>query len=78
MTSPMTSPPLSDAAIAQQLRHTVKSIFNSGLLEELTVKRVRAAAENSLGLGDGYLKQAAWKDRSKALIEEAVVRARDA
>ncbi|KAI9676891.1 MAG: hypothetical protein M1817_006730 [Caeruleum heppii] len=60
-----------DSAIRDALRNTVDAIFASGDLDQLTVKRVRAAAENELGLSDGYLKDdSQWKLKSKTIIEE--------
>jgi hypothetical protein len=66
------SPPAK--ALEDELRRVVKDICRSGDLSELTVKRVRAAAERNLGLREGFFKEPAWKARSKAFIEAEAVR----
>ena len=66
---------VSDAIIEEELRHIIRAILESGNFDELTVKRVRAAVEQSLKLRDGFLKGPLWKDRSKAFIEREVVSA---
>ena len=67
------SPP-SRAVIEAELRRIVRRIYVTGKLEELTVKRVRIAAEVRLGLKEGFYKQDEWKDKSKAIIETEAVR----
>lgn len=62
-----------DAVIEKELRDVIRNIHASGRPEELTVKRVRAAAEKSLSLDEGFLKQDAWKNRSKTFIEREAV-----
>ena len=64
---------LSDAALESALRDTVGKIYDSGDLEELTVKRVRATAEHELRLAEGFFKQGEWKNQSKSIIEEEAV-----
>ncbi|KAJ4303419.1 hypothetical protein N0V90_002313 [Kalmusia sp. IMI 367209] len=62
----------SAATISRAIRDTVISIHKSGKDEDLTVKRVRARAEQTLGLTNGFLKNDDWKDKSKDLILKAV------
>jgi hypothetical protein len=64
----------SDEALEQSLRDIVAAIFKSGNMDELTVKRVRLAAESSLGLTAGYFKSTdVWKMRSEEIIKDEVV-----
>ena len=64
----------SDAIIARTLRDVVIATHKSGKDEDLTVKRVRAKAEEQLGLSAGYLKtNQEWKQKSQDTILEAVV-----
>ncbi|PYH41967.1 putative transcriptional regulator [Aspergillus saccharolyticus JOP 1030-1] len=63
----------SDDALEQALRDTVANIYKLGKLEELTVKRVRLAAEKSLQLDEGFFKtQGDWKARSEEVIRNQV------
>lgn len=56
------------------MRDIVARLFRHGQLEDLTVKRVRKAAEEELDLPVDYLKSnSEWKDRSKDIISEEVV-----
>ncbi|KAM5453207.1 hypothetical protein MaudCBS49596_002986 [Microsporum audouinii] len=60
-------------AIEQRLRDTVANIFKSGNLDELTVKRVRLATEEKLGLEQGFFKSHnEWKLRSDEIIKNEV------
>ena len=64
----------SDKAINKALRDVVANIFKSGKMEELTVKRVRLAAEKALGIEEGFFKgDATWKTKSDQIIKEEVV-----
>jgi hypothetical protein len=64
----------SDKVLEKGLRDQVAAIFKSGNMEELTVKRVRLAAEATLGLTEGYFKSTGdWKARSEAIIKSEVV-----
>lgn len=65
----------SDAAILRKLQDVVISLHKAGNTDDLTVKRVRARAEQALGLLDGLLKGADWKQKSQDAIVEAVVSA---
>ncbi|KGO48375.1 hypothetical protein PEXP_041760 [Penicillium expansum] len=64
----------SDQTLEKGLRDQVATIFKSGNMEELTVKRVRLAAEETLGLTAGYFKSTGdWKARSENIIKDEVV-----
>jgi hypothetical protein len=64
----------SEAAIASKLRDVVIAIHRTGKTEDLTVKRVRARAEQELALEDGFFKtDASWKQKSQDQIVDAVV-----
>ena len=63
-----------DSVLELELRKIVQHIYETGNLEQLTIKRVRAAAESNLELEDGFFKQPSWKDRSKTIIEAEAVR----
>ncbi|OQD69276.1 hypothetical protein PENPOL_c002G04703 [Penicillium polonicum] len=63
----------SDQALEKALRDQVAAIFKSGNMEELTVKRVRLATEDTLGLTAGYFKSTGdWKVRSENIIKDEV------
>lgn len=72
LSDPVSESP-SDATLEQALRRAVVAIYQSGHLEELTVKRVRTASERALDLQEGFFKTPTWKDRSKRIIENEVV-----
>lgn len=73
--SSLSDGPPSDATLEQALRQAVQNVYKTGDLEQLTVKRIRKAAEEDLDLQDGYFKEdTVWKDKSKAIIESEVVR----
>ena len=66
----------SDAALKEALQGVVQEIYESQKVEDLTVKRVRIAAEKRLGLQQDFFKDhPVWKDRSKDIIQAEVVRA---
>ncbi|KAJ9492724.1 hypothetical protein VN97_g500 [Penicillium thymicola] len=68
----VTSAP-SDQTLEKALRDQVAAIFKSGNMDELTVKRVRLATEDTLGLAAGYFKSTGdWKVRSEDIIKEEV------
>ncbi|KAF1361784.1 hypothetical protein EJ07DRAFT_164274 [Lizonia empirigonia] len=62
----------SEAAITQKLQDVVISLHKAGNTDDLTVKRVRARAEEQLGLPAGLLKGADWKQKSQDAIMAAV------
>ncbi|KAK7550131.1 putative transcriptional regulator [Phyllosticta citricarpa] len=65
------SPP--SPKLEQGLRDAVRTIWDSGNHEGLTVKRVRKAAEEMLNLPQDFFKnEEAWKDRSKDIITDQV------
>ena len=69
------SPP-SNAALKKALQSIVQEIYETRKVEDLTVKRVRIAAEKRLGLQKDFFKNhPVWKDRSKDIIQAEVVRA---
>jgi hypothetical protein len=60
-----------DEMLEQALRQSVADIFKTGNLSELTVKRVRLATENALGLEEGFFKgDANWKAKSDRIIKK--------
>ncbi|KAI9772066.1 MAG: hypothetical protein M1840_001354 [Geoglossum simile] len=64
------SPTPSDAALTAALRDAVRRTFNAGDLGDLTVKRVRAAAERELQLSEDFFKgHPEWRARSKEIVE---------
>ncbi|GAB7346672.1 hypothetical protein MBLNU459_g1797t1 [Dothideomycetes sp. NU459] len=65
--SELSDVPQDDSKIEQTLRDIVKS----GNVDPVTVNGVRAAAEEQLGLPEGFFKSAAWKNKSKDVIAEA-------
>ncbi|KAL4980624.1 hypothetical protein BDW66DRAFT_124422 [Aspergillus desertorum] len=68
-----TSPQPSDRGLERALRETVARIFKTGKMEELTVKRVRLAAEQTLQLEEGFFKSTGdWKARSEKIIKDEV------
>lgn len=65
------------ATLEQALRNAVQRVYKNGNLEELTVKRIRTAAEQDLDLEEGfYRNNAKWKEESKNIIQTEVVRVR--
>lgn len=67
----MSSPIPEDYAIEETLRAIVARLHRSGDHSDLTVKRVRKAAELELELPDDYLKEnQAWKTKSKDIIAD--------
>lgn len=73
--SSLSSATPSHATLEQALRDTVQQVFQSGNLDELTIRRVRTATEKRLDLEDGFYKNdPMWKEESKTIIESEVVR----
>lgn len=63
-----------DDVLRKALRDAVTKVYKSGKMEELTVKRVRLAAEKALQLEEGFYKtQGDWKTRSEQIIKDQVV-----
>lgn len=64
-----------DFRIEDTLRAIVARLYNSEDHENLTIKRVRKAAEVKLELPEDYLKEnAIWKSKSKDIIADEHVR----
>lgn len=65
---------LSDTKIERALRKTVGHFYAEERYDDLTVKRVRAAAAEELGLDEGWFKaHEDWNARSKEVISSEVV-----
>lgn len=65
---------LSDTKIERALRKTVGHFYAEERYDDLTVKRVRAAAAEELGLDEGWFKaHEDWNARSKEVINSEVV-----
>ncbi|KAL2815489.1 hypothetical protein BJX63DRAFT_389652 [Aspergillus granulosus] len=63
----------SDKQLEKALRDAVGKIYRTQKMEELTVKRVRLAAEKSLRLEEGFFKASGdWKARSEQIIRDEV------
>ncbi|KAK3059982.1 hypothetical protein LTS18_009608, partial [Coniosporium uncinatum] len=69
----------SEARLEQALRDVVRRHYKLKLdSEELTVKRVRAAAESDIGLDDGFYKShTSWNGKSKDVIRDEVKQQED-
>ncbi|KAL4755556.1 hypothetical protein BDW72DRAFT_164060 [Aspergillus terricola var. indicus] len=68
-----TPPHPSDKELEKALRETVAKIFKTGKMEELTVKRVRLAAEKTLEIEEGFFRSNGdWKARSDTIIKDEV------
>jgi hypothetical protein len=61
-----------EGAVVAQLKKSVKSIFTSDR-EQLSVKKVRIAAEEELDLDTGFFLSPEWKEKSKTIIKDYVV-----
>lgn len=71
---PLTSSRPSDKQLAKALRDVVADTFKSGNSDELTVKRMRLAAEKALGIEEGFFRaDSVWKARSDQIIKDEVV-----
>ena len=65
----------SEGVLEQALRNAVRDVYQSGDLDNLTVKRIRKSVEADLDLQDDFFKNdSAWKERSKSVIQTEVVR----
>lgn len=65
----------SNIQLEYALRHAVQIVYKNGNVEDLTIKRIRNAAEKNLDLEDGFFKNdATWKEKSKSIIQAEVVR----
>ena len=71
---PASSAPIDDAILENAFRKAVQDVYQSGDLEQLTVRRIRKVVEGELGLQEDFFKDdTRWKDRSKNVISAAVV-----
>lgn len=65
----------SQVALEQALRKAVQRVYKLGNPEELTIKRIRAAAEQDLDLEEDFFKtDSTWKEKSKNIIQSEFVR----
>lgn len=67
---------LSDVAVPSDaiLEKTLRDIVRKAEVDPITVKRVRTAAEERLGLDAGFFKNHdVWNEQSKEIIEDAFV-----
>lgn len=72
-TFPDAMPP-PDAKLGQALRDVVEDTFKRNDHDALTVKRIRTAAEEKLGLEQGFFKSSSrWNATSKEIIAGEVV-----
>lgn len=67
--SELSDNPHDDSKIEQTLRDIVKA----GKIDSVTINNVRTAAEEELGLPQGFFKSTEWKTKSKDIISEAFV-----
>ena len=73
--SSLSDDPPPDATLEQALRHFVQLLYQSGNLEDLTIRRIRKSVEENLNLQENFFKtDAKWKEKSKMVIESEVVR----
>lgn len=64
----------SDKALDKALRNEVVTKYKAKNWEELTVKRVRRAVEEKLGLEQGFFKNTGnWKTNSEDIIKDEFV-----
>ena len=62
-----------DPKFEKQLRIEVARMFKAGTETSTTIKEIRQAAENVLGLERGFYSTFEWKARSKSIVKEEVV-----
>ncbi|EEP82728.1 predicted protein [Uncinocarpus reesii 1704] len=63
----------SDDTLEQALRDAVVEMYSSGRFDDLTVKRVRGAAERALNLYEGFFRRdQGWKPKSDEIIKDEV------
>lgn len=65
--------PLSDKALTSALCKTVRDVFHSEEKDQLSVRFIRTKVEEEHELGEGFLNQGKWKDKSKVIIKGEVV-----
>ncbi|KAA8566099.1 hypothetical protein EYC84_008703 [Monilinia fructicola] len=64
--------PLSDKALTSALCKTVRDVFHSEEKDQLSVRFIRTKVEEEHELGEGFLNQGKWKDKSKVIIKGEV------
>ncbi|KAB8293458.1 hypothetical protein EYC80_007768 [Monilinia laxa] len=64
--------PLSDKALTSALCKTVRDVFHSNEKDQLSVRFIRTKVEEEHELGEGFLNQGKWKDKSKGIIKGEV------
>jgi hypothetical protein len=64
----------SEKSIETALKNAVKKIFHSKERKYLTVNIARSRTEADIHLKEGFLKEGAWKDKSKAIVKDETVR----
>lgn len=65
--------PLSDKALTSALHKTVRDVFHSDEKDQLSVRSIRTKVEEEYDLGEGFLNEGKWKDKSKGIIKDEVV-----
>lgn len=65
--------PLSDKALTSALSKTVRDVFHSDEKDKLSVRFIRTKVEEEHELGDGFLSEGKWKEKSKGIIKGEVV-----
>ncbi|TGO48635.1 hypothetical protein BOTNAR_0466g00110 [Botryotinia narcissicola] len=64
--------PLSDKALTNALSKTVRDVFHSDEKDKLSVRFIRTKVEEEYELGDGFLNEGKWKEKSKGIIKGEV------
>ncbi|KAF7945514.1 hypothetical protein EAE96_010281 [Botrytis aclada] len=64
--------PLSDKALTSALSKTVRDVFHSDEKDKLSVRFIRTKVEEECELGDGFLSEGKWKEKSKGIIKGEV------
>ncbi|TEY47657.1 hypothetical protein BOTCAL_0302g00040 [Botryotinia calthae] len=63
---------LSDKALTSALSKTVRDVFHSDEKDKLSVRFIRTKVEEAHELGDGFLNEGKWKEKSKGIIKDEV------
>ena len=64
-----------DATLEQALRNAVQTVYKTGNMDDLTVRRIRKVVEEDLDLQEGFFKNdPIWNRKSKTVIQSEVVR----
>ncbi|TGO11663.1 hypothetical protein BTUL_0104g00080 [Botrytis tulipae] len=64
--------PLSDKALTNALSKAVRDVFHSDEKDKLSVRFIRTKVEEEYELGDGFLNEGKWKEKSKGIIKGEV------